>query len=82
MRVPYFVDGATDLVALCRELSRRGLGDALVRNGDRVGAFTTTDLRDALPRPSWWAMVMSKAMPSMQFEAFAPPTGRLCSGLR
>jgi CBS domain-containing protein len=51
VRVPYFVDGATDLITLCRELSRRGLGDALVRDGDRIGVFTTTDLRDALLRP-------------------------------
>ena len=51
VRMPYFVDGATDLVTLCRELSRRGLGDALVRDGDRIGVFTTTDLRDALLRP-------------------------------
>ena len=51
VREPFFVDGATDLVTLCRELSRRNLGDALVRDGDRIGVFTTTDLRDALLRP-------------------------------
>jgi hypothetical protein len=31
---------------------------------------------------SWFAMATSKAMPSMCFEAFAPPAARLCSGLR
>ena len=51
VRKPFFVDGATDLVTLCRELSERGLGDALVRDGARIGIFTTTNLRDALLRP-------------------------------
>ena len=50
MRKPYFVDGGTDVVTLCRELSRRGLNDALVRDGDRLGIFTTTNLREALLR--------------------------------
>ncbi len=51
VRKPFFVDGATDIVTLCAELSRRGLADALVRDGDRLGVFTTTNLRDALLRP-------------------------------
>ncbi|MFO1143608.1 MAG: putative nucleotidyltransferase substrate binding domain-containing protein [Amaricoccus sp.] len=50
LRKPYFVDGATDLVTLCRQLSERGRTGALVRDGDRLGIFTTTDLRDALLR--------------------------------
>lgn len=48
LRKPYFVDGATDLVTLCRELAARDIGDALVRDGDRLGIFTTTNLRDVL----------------------------------
>lgn len=51
LRKPLFVDGATDLVTVCRLLAERGVSDALVRDGDRVGIFTTTDLRDALLRP-------------------------------
>lgn len=51
LRKPFFVDASTDLVTLCRELSRRGLSDALVRDGDRLGIFTTTNLREALVRP-------------------------------
>lgn len=51
VRKAFFVDGATDIVTLCRALSERGLGDALVRDGDRIGIFTTTNLRDALLRP-------------------------------
>jgi CBS domain-containing protein len=51
LREPFFVDGALDLVTLCRQLSERGLADALVRDGERLGMFTTTDLRDALLHP-------------------------------
>lgn len=59
IRKPFYVDGALDLVSVCRELSQRGLTTALVRDaqqsgsddaGDRLGIFTTTDLRDALLR--------------------------------
>ncbi len=51
LRKPVFVDGDIDLVSLCRLLSERGRTGALVRDGDRLGIFTTTDLRDALLRP-------------------------------
>jgi CBS domain-containing protein len=57
IRKPFFVDGSTDLVTLCAQLSERGLTNALVHDTDasgqpRVGMFTTTDLRDALLRPT------------------------------
>ncbi|MGH8847922.1 MAG: DUF294 nucleotidyltransferase-like domain-containing protein, partial [Polaromonas sp.] len=49
---PFFVDGGLDLVSVCRLLSEQGLTHALVRdahNGvERIGLFTTADLRDAL----------------------------------
>ncbi len=48
LRKPYTVDGGTDLVTLCRDLAAGGRTGALVRDGDRLGIFTTTDLRDAL----------------------------------
>ena len=51
VRKPFYVDGALDLVSVCRELSAQGLTTALVRDGTRLGIFTTTDLRDALLRP-------------------------------
>lgn len=51
LRQPLIVEGDLDLVSLCRELSARHLDDALVRDGGRIGIFTTTDLRDALLRP-------------------------------
>jgi CBS domain-containing protein len=54
VRKPFFVDGALDLVSVCRELSHLGLTTALVTDGtpdgQRLGIFTTTDLRDALLR--------------------------------
>ena len=48
IRRPFYVDGGTDLVSLCRELAAHGRTGALVRDGERLGVFTTTDLRDAL----------------------------------
>lgn len=51
LRKPFFADGGTDLVTLCRMLSERGLTEALIEDGDRLGIFTTTNLRDALLRP-------------------------------
>ncbi|MHB1201418.1 MAG: DUF294 nucleotidyltransferase-like domain-containing protein, partial [Polaromonas sp.] len=54
IRKPFFVDGGLDLVSVCRLLSEQGLTNALVRdscNGvERIGMFTTTDLREALLR--------------------------------
>ena len=55
VRKPFYVDGGLDLVSVCRLLSQQGQTNALVRdrdeNGERLGMFTTTDLRDALLRP-------------------------------
>lgn len=52
IREPFFVDGGLDLVSVCKLLSEQGLTHALVRdahNGvERIGMFSTTDLRDAL----------------------------------
>ena len=50
IRKPFFVDGALDLLSVCRQLAEHNLTDALVRDGERVGMFTTTDLREALLR--------------------------------
>ncbi len=67
VRKPFFVDGATDLVTLCRELAGRGLTDALVRDGGRIGIFTTTDLRDALAQG-----VPPAELPVREITAFEP----------
>ncbi|UFM66073.1 DUF294 nucleotidyltransferase-like domain-containing protein [Paracoccus sp. MA] len=50
LRKPHFVDADTDLVTLCGELAARGIADALVRDGDRLGIFTTTNLVQAILR--------------------------------
>ena len=52
MRKPFYVDGGLDLVSTCRLMAQQSLRHALVRDGARVGMFTTTDLRDALLRPA------------------------------
>ena len=67
LRRPFFVDGGTDLVSLCRMLAERGLGEALVRDGERLGIFTTTNLRDALLRPEPPA-----ELPVREMATFAP----------
>ena len=50
VRKPLYVDGAMDLVSVCRALSAQRATHALVQDGARLGIFTTTDLRDALLR--------------------------------
>ena len=50
IRKPVYVDGAQDVVAVSREMAAHGVTFVLVRDGERVGMFTTTDLRDALAR--------------------------------
>ena len=50
VRKPFYVDGALDLVSVCALMHEAGQSNALVRDGERVGMFTTTDLRDALLR--------------------------------
>ena len=55
LQKPFYVDGQLDLVSVCRILSEKGLSNALVRDVtegmERIGMFTTTDLRDALLSP-------------------------------
>ncbi|MBB1491782.1 CBS domain-containing protein [Paracoccus sp. MC1862] len=48
LRKPFFVDGDTDIVTLCRLMAENGVTDALVRDGAGIGIFTTTNLRDVL----------------------------------
>jgi CBS domain-containing protein len=50
VRKPFYVDGALDLVSVCAAMAEAGQSNALVRDGQRIGMFTTTDLRDALLR--------------------------------
>ena len=58
----FYVDGAMDLVSVCRQLAARGHDHCLVRDGERVGIFTANDLRDALLRnPAPAAIALSQA---------------------
>ena len=50
VRPAFYVDGQLDLVSVCQRLADAGQTNALVRDGPRLGMFTTTDLRDALLR--------------------------------
>ena len=50
VRKPFYVEGSADLVSVCALMSEAGQSNALVRDGQRIGMFTTTDLRDALLR--------------------------------
>jgi CBS domain-containing protein len=62
IRKPFYVHGDLDIVAVCRQLKERGLTHALVKDGDRLGIFTTTDLRDALLRDVAPAVLPVKAV--------------------
>jgi CBS domain-containing protein len=52
LQKPFYVDGQLDLVSVCKLLSEKNLTNTLVcdtQGGiERIGMFTTTDLRDAL----------------------------------
>jgi CBS domain-containing protein len=50
LRKPSYVDGALDVASVCRVMSQQGQTHTLVRDGSRLGIFTTTDLRDAMLR--------------------------------
>ena len=50
VRKPFYVDGALDIVGVCRLMHEQSTSNVLVRDGARVGMFTTSDLRDALLR--------------------------------
>lgn len=57
LRAPLYVDGALDVVSVCRLMAQSRLTTVLVRDlggaggsPERLGIFTTTDLRDALLR--------------------------------
>ena len=56
LQKPFYVDGQLDLVSVCRLLSEKNLSNTLVRDtqgdSERLGMFTTTDLRDALLHPT------------------------------
>jgi len=52
LRRPVYVDAALDLANVCREMALLNVTAVLVKDGERLGLFTTTDLRDAVVRGS------------------------------
>ncbi len=79
IRKPWFVDGHTDLVTLCRQLSDAGLTNALVNDVGpdgqvRIGMFTTTDLRDALLHPTPPGQLAVREVARFDLVAVGPDT--------
>ena len=78
VRRPFYVDGALDLVSVCRLLAAENLTYALVRDGageaERVGIFTTTDLRDAMLRPTAPAATPVRAVARFSLVEVGPDT--------
>ncbi|SDX16589.1 CBS domain-containing protein [Paracoccus sanguinis] len=48
LRQPLIVPGDTDVLSLCQQMAAQDASEALVRDGDRLGVFTTTNLRDVV----------------------------------
>jgi len=61
VRAPFYLDGGTDLRSACRALAAENRTGALVNDGERLGIFTTTDLRDAMARDELPASVREVA---------------------
>lgn len=76
LQKPFYVDGQLDLVSVCRLLSGQKTGNALVRdvhNGvERIGMFTTTDLRDALLQPTPPAQLAVRDVARFDLVTVAP----------
>jgi len=52
LRRPVYVDAGLDVASVCREMALLNVTAVLVKDGERLGLFTTTDLRDAVVRGS------------------------------
>jgi CBS domain-containing protein len=84
LQKPVYVDGQLDLVSVCKILSEQKLSNALVRDVssgvERIGMFTTTDLRDALLKT-----IAPQAMPVCAVARFdlitLPPDAELFEAL-
>jgi CBS domain-containing protein len=76
LQKPFYVDGALDLVSVCRILSEQKTGNALVRDVqggvERIGMFTTTDLRDALLHPTPPAQLAVREVARFDLVTVAP----------
>ncbi len=76
LQKPFYVDGQLDLVSVCRLLSEHKTGNALVRDiqdgVQRIGMFTTNDLRDALLRPTPPAQLAVRDVAHFDLVTVAP----------
>ena len=50
LRRPVYVEAALDVASVCGQMAILNVTCVLVRDGERLGLFTTTDLRDAVVR--------------------------------
>ena len=76
LQKPFYVDGQLDLVSVCRVLSEKGLTNALVRDltdgVERIGMFTTADLRDALLSPQAPGALAVREVASFELVSLHP----------
>ena len=80
IRKPVYVDGGLDVVSVCRLMAEQDLSDLLVRDhdsdgdsdGERIGMFTTTDLRDALLQPVPVSELPVRELASFELICVAP----------
>jgi CBS domain-containing protein len=76
LQKPFYVDGQLDLVSVCRLMSGQKTGNALVRDVqhgvERIGMFTTTDLRDALLQPTPPAQLPVREVARFDLVTVAP----------
>ena len=76
IRKPVYVDGGLDVVSVCRLMAAQDLSDLLVRDsdgdGERIGMFTTTDLRDALLQPVPVSELPVRELASFELICVAP----------
>ena len=84
LQKPFYVDGQLDLVSVCRLLSEHKTGNALVRDVqdgvERIGMFTTTDLRDALLHPTAPALLAVREVARFDLITL-PPDAELFDAL-
>jgi CBS domain-containing protein len=74
LKSPLYVEAADDVVSVCRALSAASLTHALVRDGERLGIFTTTDLRDALLRDVPPAQLAVRELAHFDVVSVSPDT--------
>jgi CBS domain-containing protein len=84
LQKPLYVNGDQDLVTVCRILSEKKMTQALVRDvadgQERIGMFTTTDLRDAILNPVAPSALLIRAVARFDLISL-PPDAQLFDAL-